>query len=208
MKGTLSLQYLPDCIERFSVQNNELHGSVETACLPQKLVGLTLNAAFDGPFDCSALPPALTAVDIRNNDFCGSADLTELPSKLAAMDLQGNKFAGGVDLSHLPESLLNLSLRNNNFSGSLSVKHLPFNMESIDVSINGFSGELELDAAFLSPQLKSIAIYNNDFRGRVRMYKLPLSLLVAFTKPEGVTVPRQTCIDPAKNINRDLKLVF
>ena len=190
--NVLDIAFLPPRLNViYFPANSNLHGSVCTRTLPASLGACFFGGGnfFHGNFDFRYLPPGLTLLSIRNNQFSGCCDLAHLPKHLAALDAAQNYFTGSLHLSKLPISLRTLTLGTTDLSGAIDLRNLPHLFESLNLTDSRFYGEVCLD--FLPITTKAIYLSYNRLFGSIHAAKLPSSLEVLdlrFNEFTGVAV--------------------
>ena len=161
--GTVPLPFgfIPPLAERFSATYANLHGTLETSCLPAEL--RTFEAAenkLHGPLNFKMFPRTLAMLVIESNEFCGSCRLADLPDTLTAFIGSGNNFTGEISLNSLPQAMEKLDLARNALTGSLSIETLPSGIKEIHLSRNNFFGDFKLLA--FPDALREIHINGNQ----------------------------------------------
>ena len=145
LHGTLDTAELPQVLLDFNVADNELHGTLNWKGLPQKLETLMIDENnFCGSLALSDLPRSLKDFEACNNQFSGEISLNDLPPALEELWLYGNLLTGSIHIEKLPESIRNISLGGNSLSGDFCMDTFPASLSHLDVSKNAFSAKVVL----------------------------------------------------------------
>ena len=145
LHGTLDTAELPQSLLDFNVADNKLHGTLNWKGLPQKLEILIIHGnKFCGSLALSDLPRSLKDFEAGENQFSGEISLNDLPPALEELWLYGNSLTGSIYIEKLPESIKNISLDENSLSGDFRMDTFPANLSRLDVSKNAFSPKVVL----------------------------------------------------------------
>ena len=139
-------EYAPPLAKRISIQNGNLHGTLDTSTLPPKLVNfIVCRNKLHGPLNFQSFPRTLCHINIASNNFCGSCALADLPDGLGLFRANFNKFSGELALEKLPREICEIELRRNELSGSIRIEKFPPMTSSnllIDLRTNHFVGDV------------------------------------------------------------------
>ena len=157
--------FIPPLVTSFSLIGCSLHGTLETAVLPQNLLHLNVRTnKLHGPLNFKGFPRKLQILSIGGNCFSGNCALGELPSTLVRFAANDNYFEGELSLNDLPEALESLEVARNQLSGSLEILRLPQGLRVMQLQENNFWGDLRLLA--LPPSLRGVNVGENELSGR------------------------------------------
>ena len=138
LAGVLNVRYLPQTIEKFSVENNALRGFIPLGELPHSIEELHMqNNEYAGSVALPALPPNIRIVDLSFNALSGEIDITQLPDSLTKLNLSHNKLTGGVDLHFLPKGICVINLAENQLSGDADLRNIS-RVDVLDLWSNRF----------------------------------------------------------------------
>ena len=177
--GPISLQYIPPNTVTFEMYYGDLHGTLETADLPQ----------------------GLKEFNIGSNKFHGTVDFLRLPTQILEFSIYINCFTGSVALESLPYSLKKLWVHDNQFSGTLCLTKLPPNLDFLDCSENKFSGQFCIHASEkMFHQRVAVKAKGNSFDATA---VVPKGLIVHLLR-SGVT----TVVDEEGNVHESKELIL
>ena len=92
--GSINLGFLPFAIDSAWLNDNELHGQLDTWALPRTLRLLTVERnLFDGTIHWGMLPAYMTFLNIQYNKFHGTVSIATLPNSIQSLYLAGNIFS-------------------------------------------------------------------------------------------------------------------
>ena len=171
--GPLQWYWLPRTLQKISVWDNKLTGSIPLDSLPPQLTYFSASGnKLTGSLNLSQLPPELEYLLLNRNLFERYVDLAHLPPNLYELRLQDNKLTVDIDLSRLPCSIEYLCLSRNKFTGELHLQHLPPSLLELYFDHNMFSGQVLLDN--IPAQLEVLQLQNNpDLYGEIDWSTLP-----------------------------------
>ena len=154
VEGTLYLDFVPPHVRNLLISSEDLHGTLDTARLPQDLEVLNINySCMSGSVDFTQLPPRLVDVCFMSCQFSGDCDLTALPPGLVKLFISNIPFSGTVDVIKLPQTLKDLRVFGTKISGDITLSTLPAGLESM-------------------------WLHNNNLTGLVRILQVPQSLAI------------------------------
>ncbi len=164
LRGTL-----PDSINNLTKLTtlsllNGLNGSIPDFNLPS-LKHLILNAGFSGSIPNFSHLPALTTLDLSDNQLTGEIpNFSHLPA-LTTLDLSGNQLTSKtLGFSYLP-ALTTLNLAGNQLTGEIpDFSHLPA-LTTLSLSVNQLTGEIP-DFSHL-PALTTLSLSVNQLTGEI-----------------------------------------
>ena len=156
---------LPSQVWDFVVESCSIHGTLDTAYLPQTLQHLNVSINYlDGTINFKRLPRSLETLDISKNDFSGSLALSDLPRTLKECGANRNRFCGYISLNDLPPALDYLYVDENSLTGSIHINKLPERIRFIDLNRNSFSGDFRL--LTFPKSLSHVNISKNPLSGK------------------------------------------
>ena len=160
-------EFIPPLVAFFSIHRGKVHGTLNTAVLPNNLeFFMVFENCLHGPLCLKSIPSSIRdRFDVSTNSFSGSLELSELPERLCIFDGSFNKFEGEISLDSLPRSMTQLCLQRNMLSGSVCISHLPASMEGIYLARNGFFGDLRfLD---IPESFRNLSMIDNPMSGKI-----------------------------------------
>ena len=193
------LDYLPETIQEFNVENCRYKGTLQMAFLPLHFFSVSCNN-LKGSLDLAAMPPQMVHFDVLLNEFSGSVLLNALPESLQHLQIGGNDFHGEIHFEALPQScefvstyktqlsgnlnfagmpraLKVLKTRKSRFSGDLCLKGLSTSLTAVFADSCSVNGTLSLQVdATVTYKLKRLDLQNNGLHGSLCFINTPKSL--------------------------------
>ena len=151
--GSMHLQFIPQSVTSFSIQNALIGGTVDTSKLPRglKKFDISLNCFF-GEFSMTGLPDTLRVLNIPNNSLSGLLILAEIPRKALQVDISYNDFTGKVRFEDLPPEIRSFTARANKLCGEISLQSIPRSVGHLDIRGNEFAQDVVVVRAADKPK--------------------------------------------------------
>ena len=180
---------IPSQVYGLVVESCFIHGTLDTAYLPQTLQHLNVSINdLDGTINFKRLPQSLEHLDIRENDLSGSLALSDLPKTLKEFFANRNRFSGDISLNDLPPALDCLFIYGNSLTGSIKIEKLPEALESLHLNENSFSGDFRL--LTFPESLRTVDVSKNPLSGKCVLLKaigeMPFMRLLRLDKISSV----------------------
>ena len=148
-KKPFPFEFIPPLVEVLEFTSCHLHGTLDTAALPQNLVYCNVfDNALHGTLNFKDFPKNSETIIISSNNFDGSLALSELPDSVVIFRARFNSFNGNLSLDALPSSMRDLNVRDNLLSGDVWLMNIPPSLEKLSIQENSTSGTLVLSSTF------------------------------------------------------------
>ena len=178
LNGSLSLDYLPQHLEKFNLYGPifaksaiSVCGTIETAALPRGLREFAIDRQrMSGTLNLPELPQTLAYFTVMSNDLSGDLIFRGTPESLLHLDLSKNAFTGKVATEDLPRALEFFSISRNAMEGSLNLTKLPVCLVIFHAANNNLNGTINLD--HLPPTLMECHLSGNAFHGHISFANL------------------------------------
>ena len=177
LRGSLSMEWIPDSLEYLNASHNELTGEIALSCFPEVIITTVLDHnRLSGTIDFENMPIRLRFFCIGNNQFHGSFDMQSLPKewKPFSIDISENAFSGSIDFAYIPRGVSLFDANSNKFSGSVRLFHLNECAELVQFYIrnNELDGDIDLHDVRFFTNLLRLDISENNFTGDAHLERL------------------------------------
>eukprot|EP00009_Paramoeba_aestuarina_P007599 CAMPEP_0201519916 /NCGR_PEP_ID=MMETSP0161_2-20130828/10349_1 /ASSEMBLY_ACC=CAM_ASM_000251 /TAXON_ID=180227 /ORGANISM="Neoparamoeba aestuarina, Strain SoJaBio B1-5/56/2" /LENGTH=218 /DNA_ID=CAMNT_0047918105 /DNA_START=17 /DNA_END=676 /DNA_ORIENTATION=+ len=153
-EGSLALKWLPPTVQRFYVIGD-----------------IFMAPWITGTINLTALPLAMTHLDMMGNCLEGKISLTSLPPPMVLLCLAENRLSGTLDFTHLPKTMRAIRLSVNKFEGMSDFSKLPDSLEEIDIRNNKLlEGTIQVDENTLFCQVTGTKVETHVIKQRILMH--------------------------------------
>ena len=148
-KKQFPFDFVPPLVETLELTSCQLHGTLNTTVLPQKLTYCNVyDNALHGTLNCKGFPQNIENIIISSNNFSGSLALSNLSDSVVIFRARCNNFSGNLSLHALPSSIKDLNVCGNSLSGDVRLMNIPPSLHTLAIQENAMSGTLELSSTF------------------------------------------------------------
>ena len=141
--GSMELQWIPQSVRKFFMQEVRISGTVDTHKLPRRLEEFDISKnKFTGEFRTEGLPDTLRVLNIQMNNLSGSLSIAAIPRCMHRFYASYNNFSGEVNLNDLPPEIAVFHVQHNALCGSISMQRIPVSIKHMDIRHNNFEQDV------------------------------------------------------------------